>query len=230
MFISLGGNCSITYQLNKHKLRYEAYPFDWCKISMCSLIQVLKNEFKDFHKIISYSTSYKHKQYDDNNNIISNHSVIFKNNYCSFAHTYDNVFMLSESLERRIQRFKHLSFLSLSHHNQHNEYEIDNQYDNEKKEEKQNNELSLVFVRLEYTRPKLKYMNQLIELCKVLNEYFDEFVIKLIIHQSFQHYYDNYEWKENREKYKIEIIYFEEFDEDWKFDFLNWPKIFDLII
>ena len=30
--VSLGGNCSVAYQLNKLQLRYNSYPFDWCKI------------------------------------------------------------------------------------------------------------------------------------------------------------------------------------------------------
>ena len=38
MYISLGGNCSITYQLNKYKLRNFLSPFDWSKITINQLI------------------------------------------------------------------------------------------------------------------------------------------------------------------------------------------------
>ena len=39
--ISLGSNCSVTYQLNKLGLRMQAYPFDWVKISLNQLNNIL---------------------------------------------------------------------------------------------------------------------------------------------------------------------------------------------
>ena len=61
MLISLGGNCSITYQLNKYNLRQEAYPFDWAKVSINQLITVLENGFKDYCqtiKIMKFSSNH----------------------------------------------------------------------------------------------------------------------------------------------------------------------------
>ncbi len=51
MFISLGGNCSVCYQLNKYNIRTVAYPFDWCKIS---INQVDNNIFNKRHNIDVY--------------------------------------------------------------------------------------------------------------------------------------------------------------------------------
>ena len=64
MFISLGGNCSIAYQLNKFDLRTHAYPFDWCKINSKQLLQVLKSNFKNYH-ILEF------KKYSDNHKLIA---------------------------------------------------------------------------------------------------------------------------------------------------------------
>ena len=50
--ISLGGNCSITYQLIKLNLRSEAYPFDWTKISINQLINVLENNFDGYSETL----------------------------------------------------------------------------------------------------------------------------------------------------------------------------------
>ena len=44
-YISLGSNCSITYQLGKLGLRNNSYPFDWTKISLTQLIKILENDF-----------------------------------------------------------------------------------------------------------------------------------------------------------------------------------------
>ena len=41
LYISLGGNCSITYHLIENNLRKKAYPFDWSKISIKQLINIL---------------------------------------------------------------------------------------------------------------------------------------------------------------------------------------------
>ena len=41
--ISLGSNCSITYQLNKYNLRNTAYPFDWSEIRMNKLVEIFTN-------------------------------------------------------------------------------------------------------------------------------------------------------------------------------------------
>ena len=201
MFLSLGGNCAITYQLNKHKLRDKAYPFDWCKIDIKDLIKVLKNNFKDYADVDIYCVSKKYKKFDNNNNILASESTLFINKYCLFAHEIDYKNIFSESLERRIERFKKLSFHSLNN--------------------------IPIFIRLELKRPTYDYMNQLINLCRELNKYFDKFILKLIIHKSFQQYYENY-CEQYCIVYNVRIYYFNEFSDDWKFDFFDWKtQIFE---
>jgi len=106
-FISLGGNCSITYQLNKYNLRKEAYPFDWCKININQLIKVLENNFDEYSEtlIIKYKSN---KHFKDNES-----SYILKNIYnIKFSH---EIIYLNElekfikSINRRIERFKNLT-------------------------------------------------------------------------------------------------------------------------
>ena len=48
MFISLGSNCSVAYNLNKFGIRTNAYPFDWANTKMNQLISVLENNFLNY--------------------------------------------------------------------------------------------------------------------------------------------------------------------------------------
>ena len=49
--ISLGSNCSVTYQLNKYNLRQQSFPFDWSKITIKQLNKVLESKFKDYENV-----------------------------------------------------------------------------------------------------------------------------------------------------------------------------------
>ena len=104
MYISLGGNCSITYQLNKYNLRNEAFPLDWAKIKINQLINVLENNFEN------YAESLQIKKYSD-----FHQSYIITNDYSiQFAHELINIDELKElddfkdKITRRITRFKNL--------------------------------------------------------------------------------------------------------------------------
>ncbi|MBA3954821.1 hypothetical protein H0X48_05885 [Candidatus Dependentiae bacterium] len=47
--ISLGSDCEVATQLNKYKLRHEAYPFDWMRTFVFSkLTQLIQNNFANF--------------------------------------------------------------------------------------------------------------------------------------------------------------------------------------
>jgi len=96
-FISLGGNCSITYQLNKYNLRNKSYPFDWSKIKINKIKDVIENNFNNYNKIEIVKYSENHK------------SWLFKNKYASFAHEYLENYNLEEfenKLIKRINNFK----------------------------------------------------------------------------------------------------------------------------
>ena len=49
VYISLGSDCSVSYQLRKCGLQTASMPFDWLKIdNLDSIISILQNNFKDF--------------------------------------------------------------------------------------------------------------------------------------------------------------------------------------
>ena len=100
--VSLGGNCSVAYQLNKLQLRYSSYPFDWCRIKINKLIQVLNNNFAFYENIV-----FKKKSLNHENNII------VKNNYnIEFAHEIVHKYEINEfklTLLKRIERFRQLN-------------------------------------------------------------------------------------------------------------------------
>jgi hypothetical protein len=99
--ISLGSNCSITHQLVTHGLRTCAYPFDWARVSLSQLIQVLESDFADYSTLLTKFYSPAHS------------SLLTTNKYgIYFAHEIlnsDQIPRLESSLESRIYRFKALS-------------------------------------------------------------------------------------------------------------------------
>ena len=74
-FVSLGGNCAVTYHLNRLKLRHEAYPFDWCKIKLPKLIKAFKEDFKEYDKLSIKKFSEAHED-----------TFLIENLYGNFAH------------------------------------------------------------------------------------------------------------------------------------------------
>jgi hypothetical protein len=103
-FVSLGSNCSVAYQLKKHGKRIEAYPFDFCILSINKLIEVLLESFKDFSNIEVHKLSKNHKMLDSDEI-----SYIVKNKYnVKFAHELskkEDVLNFSKRLDIRIKRF-----------------------------------------------------------------------------------------------------------------------------
>lgn len=49
--ISLGKNCAVAFQLKNEKLRYCAFPFDWCLSTPQSIITCLKSDFENFFQL-----------------------------------------------------------------------------------------------------------------------------------------------------------------------------------
>lgn len=107
MFVSLGGNCSISYQLNKHGLRNISFPFDWCNITINQLIEVLSNNFLDFENVKIKKKSLNHLDFKNNEP-----SYILVNKYnVKFAHELldeNNINEFIEKIKRRVERFKKL--------------------------------------------------------------------------------------------------------------------------
>jgi len=99
-FVSLGGNCSVTYQLNKYNLRNTAYPFDWSEINMNKLIDIFINNFADIEKISIHKFSEFH-----------NNTLIVRNKYMKFAHEIidkKDISSFKNSLLNRVDRLHNI--------------------------------------------------------------------------------------------------------------------------
>lgn len=98
--IPLGCNYSITYQLASYGLRTRAYPFDWVRISLNQLIQVLSNGFDGYSDLLL-------KFYSQDQS-----SLLLTNKYgVHLAHEIldrDQIPRLESSIKSRIYRFKSL--------------------------------------------------------------------------------------------------------------------------
>lgn len=107
-YISLGGNCAVTNILNRLSLRKEAYPFDWAKISMNSLNNVLYNDYKDYSSTIKL---HKFSEKHDSSFIVNNlYNVQFAHEI--FKSKSDNeMSTFIKSLNKRIIRMNKLKTL-----------------------------------------------------------------------------------------------------------------------
>lgn len=114
-YISLGSNCSITYQLEKFGLRKTSYPFDWVKISLGQLILILETDFSNYVETLEYEKISQCHQIctqdliTQSNNL---HSLILTNKYkVKFAHELSEKYQLDEfqnKMRQRIDRFRKL--------------------------------------------------------------------------------------------------------------------------
>ena len=98
-FVSLGGNCAVTYQLNKLKLRNKAYPFDWSQIKINKIIDAFESNFNNFTKVSVEKYSENHQSY------------LVSNPYGKFAHEVlrdKDITSFTSQLERRIVRLKEI--------------------------------------------------------------------------------------------------------------------------
>lgn len=142
IYISLGNTCAIAYQLNNLNLRIHSYPFDWCKINISQLNNVLDNNFNDYcdFKIIKFSN--KHE--------LLNHkaigSLLLKNKYnITFAHelystSNCDIMLLENKINNRI-----INFLNLK--NQQIYFVIHNQIINKNELNKLINNLNKYFYK-----------------------------------------------------------------------------------
>lgn len=203
-YISLGSNCSVTYQLNKFHLRTQAYPFDWCKISLQQLIDVLSNNFINFaesiefkkisflHSIMYETIETKTQSQSQSHTDYSNNSLLLTNKYgINFAHELESMEKIEEfknNLEKRIQRFYNLSIKSNK----------------------------IKFIRIELNQIKTNWSNQIFQLISLLNSIGFSYELILIINSS-----TNFMFGSN-----VKIYKFKNFSSDWKMNELNWNDIF----
>jgi hypothetical protein len=198
MFISLGGNCSIKYQLIKHNLDNKvSYPFDWCKISIKQLINVLQNNFNEFssslyishesklHLLLSTSSSSPSPSSSS-----SSSSFILKNKYnIMLAHEIkceSELDIFKQSINRRIERFN-IDFLK-----------------------------NPIFIRIEI-KPISCIINYTKDLDILLNLLYPNKLI-LIINNKYNIHEDFYT--------NLKIYYYDDIFIDWKMENIDWIKIF----
>ena len=198
-YISLGSNCSITYQLSKLGLRKCAYPFDWTKITLNQLISILVEDFNDYSKSLEFvSISNIHPiiepgtdtNYNSNDLILSS-SVILTNKYkIKFAHELGEKYQLDEfknRLEERVKRFREFG-------------------DN-----------NACFVRIELSPLNQSWYSNIIKLHSLLCSYSSNFILILIICSKLE-----FQFPPN-----IQIYRFHKFVSDWKMDTIDWNEIFN---
>lgn len=65
-YISLGSDCSVSYQLRKLGLQtHGSMPFDWMRIdNLLSIISILEDEFRDFARFESYNIKQQSLAFD----------------------------------------------------------------------------------------------------------------------------------------------------------------------
>jgi hypothetical protein len=186
--ISLGGNCSITYQLIKLNLRSEAYPFDWTKISINQLINVLENNFD------GYSETLEIKYMSDKHFLSNNEkALVLQNSYnITFSHEInknDDFNTFQTSIRRRIIRFREI------------------------------NSEKIIFIRIELTPIKISYENNIKQLIKLLDNYSNNYELRLIINSNLEFNLPN----------NVKIYRYNKFSEDWQMNHLIWTDIFSVV-
>lgn len=213
-WISLGSNCSITYQLNKHKLRTNAYPFDWVKISITQLIDVLTNDFDDFAESIEYKkTSPLHpileppileplNWIEQPDEMDSQPSLVLTNRYkLLFSHELTSKYELDEfrdKIKSRIDRFRNLQ---------------------------STNSVLIKFVRIELTPIKADWGEKIKLLMCMLDKIVTNYELILIINSQTSLFDSSlFDFPSN-----TKIYTFGDFSPDWKMDALDWKNIFGLL-
>jgi len=159
--ISLGSNCCICYQLNKYNLRKKAYPFDWVKININQLLNVLENNFNNYYESIEFKKiSEFHKLIDDDETILEEDSLILYNYYkIQFAHELNKIDQIEEFRKKicnRVDRF----------------FDI------------KNSNKSITFIRIELGVINLTWEKNIIKLIELLKKYVENFKLKLVINSQ----------------------------------------------
>jgi hypothetical protein len=164
-YISLGSNCSITYQLNKFGLRTQSYPFDWTKITLNQLISVLENKFHNYVESIEFrNLSESHPLLIDEqlNKPEETTSIVLTNYYSiQFAHEISKKYEIEDfkiKLNQRINRFNGL--------------------------EKSFQEVN--FIRIELKPLNTNWSKQIMKLYSLLGYYCENFKLILIVCSDYK--------------------------------------------
>lgn len=113
--VSLGSNCAVCYHLVNLGLRTHAYPFDWTKLSIGNLNQVLSTQFAGFAEleIKKFSPAHPAIGQDLASSTKSSGSLVLVNKLnIQFAHeitTSNELESFKAGMSRRIERFGNLT-------------------------------------------------------------------------------------------------------------------------
>lgn len=118
VYISLGTDCSVAYNLQKYNVRKNAYPFDWIRCSNFSkVVECIQNHFQDFIvqeklEIIHCSDKFPLLKTDDFIDGQFDNTLIVKNNRYGFKFVHDfnvdiesELSQITDKYRRRIERF-----------------------------------------------------------------------------------------------------------------------------
>lgn len=221
-FISLGGNCSVAYQLHKRGLRDVGFPFDWSKSTMNQLISSLEDnletyvssleisEFSNRHPYIKFSgppipgmnnkALLEQGTYKCRNDygITMSHELVVKNDFST----------LKEKLSRRVLRFLDL---------------------------KNSNKDILNFIRLEMKVVSVEcYIPKLIRLIISLIEITGNKKIKLslifhTLNSSIVEYISTNKILKDlmtNNSVEIDCHFYNNFSSDWTMNHIDWNTIF----
>jgi hypothetical protein len=184
--ISLGSNCSVTYQLNKYNLRQQSFPFDWSKITIKQLNKVLESKFKDYENVFIKKFSENH----DSSYILSNKYNI------TFAHEIFNKYNNS------IEEFNQVLLRRINNFVAHR--------------------CIIKFVRIELQPITEAYINELNKLILLLDTYFDNYKLILLIDSDSK---INYEIHSINKIIIKKVVNIDNYT-NWKMDYINWYDIF----
>jgi len=214
-YISLGADCSVAYQLRIHNLRRTAYPFDWCKCKINQLLDALKCKLTNFETIEIVKLSVNHPKLDfeisdtktsaeDETEKNTSSSYIVKNIFgMTLAHELTSSTQLpiyqSRIIERIIRFNKLLDDVSSA-----------------------SNSIKIHFIRKEFEKINSSYKKKLLELVEILR-ISNETYLTIICH-----YDSGYPILKDLhlEIPNLRIIYFKEFEADWRCPNLDWTTIF----
>ena len=213
--ISLGSNCSITYQLEAYGLRTCLYPFDWTKITLNQLIKVLESDFE------SYSSTLEVKAFSP-----AHSSLLLNNEYgvCLLKQSSNSDLAQAVCLLKQAVQFDHELTNNKQDKDNKDEFEISIERRIDRFRALKNN-TNIRFYRIELSCLNLGYINKLNKLCELLSLFVQNFQLVLLIQEDS---WDFIPW--NKVKYinQIQIIKFKSFDTDWKMEQINWKEVFGL--
>ena len=120
-YISLGGDCSVAYQLQQHGLRNASYPFDWIQSPfIIPLLETTGDWFETNELVWKKQNEFPllDEEWKEDTQLV--YRVYHKRLKCSFLHDFvsqdkDVVDTVKEKYKRRWQRFDSVMKNSLIH-------------------------------------------------------------------------------------------------------------------